>query len=136
MDEISKEESENISNFYILTFSPNPDRDRVRIWIPASDNFKTTLKRKTFITLISGIVGEEIRSSLMSACNYYGGYFMVDRINKTVKALSSIRDPINYSAAALKKVRLGELKKSTDVMEEYSKAWSRLQDQLSSFKGF
>lgn len=136
MDEISKEESESISNFYILTFSPNPDRDRVRIWIPASDNFKTTLKRKTFINLISGIVGEEVRSSLMSACNYYGGYFMVDRVHKSVKALSSIRDPINYSAAALKNARLGELRKSADAMEEYSRAWSILQDQLASFKGF
>lgn len=61
---------------------------------------------------------------------------MVDRVNKTVKALSNIRDPINYSAAALKNAKLGELKKSTDTMEGYSKAWSILQGQLASFKGF
>lgn len=136
MDEISKEESESISNFFILTFSPNPDKDRVRIWIPSADNFKTTLKRHTFIDLISGIVGNEVRSALISACNYYGGYFMVDRVHKTVKALSSIRDPINYSAAALKNAKLYNPKKPDNTMDEYSKAWSILQDQLLSFKGF
>jgi hypothetical protein len=136
MEEISKDELEHISNFHILTFSPNPDKDRVRIWIPSADNFKTSLKRKTFIDLLTGIVGYEIRSKLMDACNFYGGYFMVDRVHKSVKALSSIRDPINYSATALKKAKLGETKLPDTVMDEYTKAWSILQNQLINFKGF
>ena len=50
--------------------------------------------------------------------------------------LTVFTNPINYSAAALKNARLGELRKSADAMEEYSKAWSILQGQLASFKGF
>ena len=41
---------------------------------------------------------------------------MVDRVNKTVKALSSIRDPVNYSAAALKNAELCD--RSADIHSE------------------
>jgi hypothetical protein len=61
---------------------------------------------------------------------------MVDRPHKTVKSLTNLREPINYSATALKKAKLGEYKKPDTLMDEYSKAWSILQEQLASFKGY
>ena len=56
--ELSKKEDEEIqiiNNFFILTFSPNPDKDEVKVTIPSAD-YSALIKREKFIKLMINLI--------------------------------------------------------------------------------
>lgn len=96
-----EKELQELNSFYILTFSPNPDRDNVKVWIPTS-GYETTMRRSKFIQVIDSITDGKLHATLKTVCTYYGGYYMIDRQQCICKPLTNLGDTTNYASKGIR----------------------------------
>lgn len=123
-----EKEMAELGNFFLLTFSPNPDRDNVKIVIPTS-GFTTTMKRSKFISIIDSLTDNKLHGILKTVCNYYGGYFMIDRKNCICKPLTNLGDTTNHAAIMVqeerKRLEHAASKPNTPIYTDYASVLSK-----------
>ena len=79
-------EMESFKTFYFLIFSPNPARDRVRVFID-DGSIKTSMKIDNFKKLCVSLIGIQIEDALSKALEEVGSFFIIDREEGKLKHL-------------------------------------------------
>lgn len=85
---LSRAELDAVSSFFFMVFTPNPMKDRVRIWID-SGSIKVSMKRQNFVNLCVSLMGIHIQDPLSRSLEEVGGFFLLDRQAGTLKHLQA-----------------------------------------------
>lgn len=85
---LSREEFDAISSFFFMVYTPNPMKDRVKVWIDSGE-LKISMKRSKFVDLCVSLIGIEIQDPLSESLQEVGGFFLLDRQSGTLKHLQA-----------------------------------------------
>jgi len=92
LEELSKQEFDSFHNFYIMVWTPNPNKENVKVILDSGD-IQMFLKRDIFLTMLLDLLdinNKEVALSyfhIKRSCYTYGGYFLYDRINNEFREL-------------------------------------------------
>lgn len=85
---LSREEFDAIASFFFMVYSPNPIKDRVKVWIDSGD-IRVSMKRTKFLNLCVSLIGIQIQDPLSISLEEVGGFFLLDRQAGTLKHLQA-----------------------------------------------
>lgn len=83
---LTDREMESFKTFYFLIFSPNPPRDRVKVFID-DGSIKTSMRIDNFKKLCVSLIGIQIEDALSKALEEVGSFFIIDREEGKLKHL-------------------------------------------------
>lgn len=79
---------EIIADFYFIVFSPNPNKNIVRV-IVDDGSVKLYMNVKKFVNTIKDIMNEKASIIVRNCCETYGSFYLIDRNNDLVLKLNT-----------------------------------------------
>lgn len=134
---LRSEDLESLSSFFFLIFTPNPNRQTVKIKID-DGSISFSIKFDKFFKIIEELCGYELRKTVQTYCTVYGDTYCIDRINNTIEYWAPRSDNKIITAKELyeKNQKEKNLKKNFD-QEYYNRSndalFNKFNTNFSSF---